>query len=101
MSMSAERSVHSGRVDRDAPLCSAGPSLLPADIREGDWTKIGQLGTYGACLRTQVNGFAGLHHAFVAGPPLLVTAGYEIPELSDEVDTGELLPKDAALSPAV
>lgn len=44
---------------------------------------------------------AGPDHAFVAGPPLLATAGYEIPELADEVDTGELLPKDAALSPAV
>ena len=35
----------------------AGPFLLPADIDEGDWIEIGQLGAYGACLRTAFNGF--------------------------------------------
>jgi ornithine decarboxylase len=35
----------------------AGPFLLPADAREGDWIEIGQLGAYGACLRTAFNGF--------------------------------------------
>jgi ornithine decarboxylase len=49
----------------DAPLCPftlygptcdsvdvmKGPFLLPADIDEGDWIELGQLGAYGACLR--------------------------------------------------
>ncbi len=45
------------------PTCDSadvmrGPFLLPADIEEGDWIEIGQLGAYGACLRTGFNGFA-------------------------------------------
>jgi ornithine decarboxylase len=34
-----------------------GPFVLPADVVEGDWIEIGQLGAYGACLRTAFNGF--------------------------------------------
>ena len=33
------------------------PFFLPNDIAEGDWIEIGQLGAYGACLRTAFNGF--------------------------------------------
>jgi ornithine decarboxylase len=44
------------------PTCDSadvmrGPFVLPADIGEGDWIEIGQLGAYGACLRTAFNGF--------------------------------------------
>jgi ornithine decarboxylase len=44
------------------PTCDSadvmrGPFLLPAGIGEGDWIEIGQLGAYGACLRTAFNGF--------------------------------------------
>ncbi len=44
------------------PTCDSadrmkGPWLLPEDVREGDWIEIGQLGAYGACLRTAFNGF--------------------------------------------
>ena len=44
------------------PTCDSadvmeGPFLLPADIAEGDWIEIGQIGAYGACLRTGFNGF--------------------------------------------
>jgi len=34
-----------------------GPFMLPADIAEGDWIEIGQLGAYGAAMRTRFNGF--------------------------------------------
>jgi ornithine decarboxylase len=34
-----------------------GPFMLPADVGEGDWVEIGQLGAYGAALRTDFNGF--------------------------------------------
>lgn len=44
------------------PTCDSadvmrGPFVLPEDVREGDWIEIGQLGAYGACLRTGFNGF--------------------------------------------
>jgi ornithine decarboxylase len=44
------------------PTCDSadvmrGPFFLPADIAEGDWIEIGQLGAYGACLSTNFNGF--------------------------------------------
>jgi len=44
------------------PTCDSadvmeGPFLLPANITEGDWIEIGQLGAYGGCLRTGFNGF--------------------------------------------
>jgi ornithine decarboxylase len=35
----------------------AGPFVLPDDVAEGDWIEIGQIGAYGACLRTRFNGF--------------------------------------------
>ncbi len=41
----------------DSADVMAGPFLLPADVGEGDWIEIGQLGAYGACLRTAFNGF--------------------------------------------
>jgi ornithine decarboxylase len=44
------------------PTCDSadvmhGPFLLPEDVCEGDWIELGQLGAYGACLRTGFNGF--------------------------------------------
>ncbi|HWA79587.1 MAG TPA: type III PLP-dependent enzyme [Acetobacteraceae bacterium] len=44
------------------PTCDSadamrGPFFLPEDAAEGDWIEIGQLGAYGACLRTGFNGF--------------------------------------------
>ena len=44
------------------PTCDSadtmnGPFVLPSDVQEGDWIEIGQLGAYGACLRTAFNGF--------------------------------------------
>jgi ornithine decarboxylase len=44
------------------PTCDSadvmhGPFLLPADVDEGDWIEVGQLGAYGACMRTAFNGF--------------------------------------------
>ena len=44
------------------PTCDSldrmeGPFRLPDDVAEGDWIEIGQMGAYGACLRTGFNGF--------------------------------------------
>ena len=55
-----------------------GPFRLPGDMREGDWVELGQLGAYGACLRTQLNGFGRADLVEVADPPMLATPGYEL-----------------------
>jgi len=66
------------------PTCDSsdvmrGPFVLPADIAEGDWIEIGQLGAYGACLRTAFNGFdrariVEVEDAAPAAEPLRVAA---------------------------
>jgi ornithine decarboxylase len=58
------------------PTCDSadvmrGPFLLPADTHEGDWIEVGQLGAYGASLRTAFNGFDRAHLVEVADPSLL------------------------------
>lgn len=52
-----------------------GPFLLPADVREGDWIEVGQLGAYGASMRTAFNGFDRALMVEVDDPPLGDTAG--------------------------
>ncbi|HJU16986.1 MAG TPA: type III PLP-dependent enzyme [Stellaceae bacterium] len=64
------------------PTCDSadrmrGPFRLPHDMREGDWVELGQLGAYGACLRTGFNGFGRIAYVDVADPPMLATPGYE------------------------
>ena len=65
------------------PTCDSadimhGPFFLPADIAEGDWIELGQLGAYGACLRTAFNGFDRAVIAEVRDQPLLLTPGYGV-----------------------
>ena len=57
-----------------------GPFMLPDDVAEGDWIEIGQLGAYGACLRTAFNGFDRAALVEVTDPAMLETAGYEMAE---------------------
>ncbi len=64
------------------PTCDSadvmrGPWTLPADVREGDWIEIGQLGAYGTALRTAFNGFDRALVTEVTDSPMLATAGYE------------------------
>ena len=64
------------------PTCDSadrmgGPFRLPADMREGDWIELGQLGAYGACLRTGFNGFGRTELVEVTDPPMLATPGYQ------------------------
>ncbi len=63
------------------PTCDSldvmrGPFFLPADVAEGDWIEIGQLGAYGACLRTGFNGFDRATLAEVRDGPMMGTPGY-------------------------
>jgi ornithine decarboxylase len=58
------------------PTCDSadvmrGPFLLPADVAEGDWIELGQLGAYGACLRTSFNGFDRARLVEVRDAPML------------------------------
>ena len=55
----------------------AGPFVLPADVGEGDWIEIGQLGAYGVALATAFNGFDGRETAEVTDAPLLATPGHD------------------------
>jgi ornithine decarboxylase len=65
------------------PTCDSadhmkGPFLLPADAREGDWIEVGQLGAYGAALRTAFNGFDRAAIVEVTDAPMLETPGYAL-----------------------
>ncbi len=65
------------------PTCDSadrmrGPFLLPADVAEGDWIELGQLGAYGACLRTAFNGFDRARLVEVRDEAMLETAGYAL-----------------------
>jgi ornithine decarboxylase len=60
------------------PTCDSadrmrGPFPLPDDAREGDWIEIGQLGAYGACLRTGFNGFDRARIVEVRDRPMIET----------------------------
>ena len=62
------------------PTCDSadvmrGSFHLPADIAEGDWIEIGQLGAYVACLRAAFNGFDRARLVEVCDAPLLHAAG--------------------------
>ena len=56
----------------------AGPFMLPADIRAGDYIEIGMLGAYGAAMRTGFNGFTNGAPVIVDDEPMVSL--YEAPE---------------------
>ena len=56
----------------------AGPFWLPEDVAEGDWIELGQLGAYGACLRTAFNGFDRARLVEVRDPPMPGPAAAEL-----------------------
>jgi ornithine decarboxylase len=65
------------------PTCDSadrmdGPFQLPNDVAEDDWIEIGQLGAYGAALRTAFNGFDRARLVDVIDAPLLTTPGYPV-----------------------
>ena len=58
----------------------AGPFLLPADMRAGDYIEIGMLGAYGSAMRTAFNGFGSGMTAVVDDEPMVSLYSSETPE---------------------
>ena len=61
--------------DLYGPTCDdldhmAGPFLLPADVKSGDFIEIGMLGAYGAAMRTGFNGFGASETVEVEDEPM-------------------------------
>jgi ornithine decarboxylase len=48
----------------------AGPFLLPADMKAGDYIEIGMLGAYGSAMRTAFNGFGSDETVIVEDEPM-------------------------------
>lgn len=48
----------------------AGPFLLPADIKAGDYIEIGMMGAYGSAMRTNFNGFGAAEVLEVTDEPM-------------------------------
>lgn len=64
------------------PTCDSldamkGPFLLPANIKEGDWIEIGQLGAYGSTLQSNFNGFFSDVKATLIDAPMLSMFGLD------------------------
>lgn len=64
------------------PTCDSidvmkGPFLLPANIDEGDWIEIGQLGAYGSTLQSNFNGFFSDIKVETEDAPMLSMFGLE------------------------
>jgi ornithine decarboxylase len=57
----------------------AGPFLLPADTKAGDYIEIGMLGAYGCAMRTGFNGFAAVDTCTVSDEPM-ASLYIEMPE---------------------
>jgi ornithine decarboxylase len=53
----------------------AGPFLLPADVRAGDYIEIGMLGAYGCAMRTAFNGFGSVAKVEMADEPMATLYG--------------------------
>ncbi len=67
----------------------AGPFMLPADVKAGDYIEIGMLGAYGCAMRTGFNGFGSGESHIVSDEPMasLYLEPAEAPRLSSNVVT--------------
>ncbi len=64
------------------PTCDSidrmpGPFMLPANIREGDFIEIGNIGAYGRAIAGRFNGFGAYEQAILLDPPMLSVYGEE------------------------
>jgi ornithine decarboxylase len=63
----------------------AGPFLLPADVKAGDYIEIGMLGAYGSAMRTAFNGFGSDETVIVEDEPMVSLYLGEEPVLTSNV----------------
>ena len=56
----------------------AGPFLLPADTRAGDYVEIGMLGAYGCAMRTGFNGFTAGETVIATDEPMASQYGARV-----------------------
>ncbi len=56
-----------------------GPFLLPADMAEGDYIEIGNIGAYGRVMATRFNGFGYYDEAMLEDEPMLTAYGVAEP----------------------
>lgn len=61
-----------------------GPFMLPADIKEGDYIEIGQLGAYGRTMATRFNGFAPANQTIAVKDEPLMSL-YSVAETAETV----------------
>lgn len=64
-----------------------GPFMLPADVKEGDYLEIGQLGAYGRTMATRFNGFALAHQPVVVKDEPLMSL-YHTPLIERRIAAG-------------
>ncbi|TPG13820.1 type III PLP-dependent enzyme [Sphingomonas koreensis] len=65
----------------------AGPFLLPADVKAGDYIEIGMLGAYGSAMRTAFNGFGSDETVMVTDEPMASLYAEEAETVSSNVVT--------------
>lgn len=65
----------------------AGPFMLPADVRAGDYIEIGMLGAYGCAMRTAFNGFGSDETVIVSDEPMASLYTGEEREVASNVVT--------------
>lgn len=80
-----------GKFSLYGPTCDSldfmpGPFVLPADISEGDYVEIGNLGAYSMQLRTEFNGFDRTELVDIAEGPLLSMYGIGRQSGADDFD---------------
>ncbi len=61
-----------------------GPFILPADIAEGDYLEIGQLGAYGRTMATRFNGFSLANRVVAVKDEPLLSLYRPQPALAEE-----------------
>jgi ornithine decarboxylase len=71
------------------PTCDSldameGPFMLPANIEEGDWIELGQLGAYGSTLQSNFNGFYSDAKAIVKDAPMMSLYGLSDDDMADD-----------------
>lgn len=63
----------------DSVDCMQGPYYLPADMAEGDYIEIGNVGAYGRVMGTRFNGFGHYDEAVLEDEPMLTA--FDVPDV--------------------